>query len=177
MILVALGSNRSGRWGPPVLTLERAVRELGEAGLTLRAVSPIYRTAPLGSGRQADYANAVAALDTAMPPGALLRRLKRLERAAGGRSARPWGPRALDLDILDYKGRVRGWRGRAPSPGGGARGAPVLPHPRLHVRPFVLRPLLDVAPRWRHPVLKQSARHLWRRVQTSRAGRVLRKVS
>ena len=85
--------------------------------------------------------------------------------------------RTLDLDIIDYKGLIMNWSG-------GAGGMPrervrplSLPHPQLEARPFVLRPLLDVAPNWRHPVLKLSARDLWRRVPKHGQGSVLKRVS
>lgn len=175
VILIGLGSNRSGAWGSPRRTLMRAVRELAGLGLRLRAVSGFYETEAMGPGHQSPYVNAVVAVDGAAPPGTLLRRLKRLERAAGRRSATRWGPRALDLDILDYKGQIRAW-----PPGTAGRrshGHLVLPHSRLHERPFVLRPLLDVAPRWRHPVTGRSARALWRRAERAKGGRILRKLS
>jgi 2-amino-4-hydroxy-6-hydroxymethyldihydropteridine diphosphokinase len=84
--------------------------------------------------------------------------------------------RMLDLDIIDYKGRIVRW-----SPV--QKGLPrervrplVLPHPQLGNRPFVLKPLLDVAPNWRHPVLKLSASELWRRVPKHGQGGVLKEL-
>jgi 2-amino-4-hydroxy-6-hydroxymethyldihydropteridine diphosphokinase len=78
-----------------------------------------------------------------------------LERKAGRRAGRPQGPRPLDIDILDYGGRRLGWPGR-----GRRRARLVLPHPEAHRRAFVLVPLAQVAPHWRHPVLGASARAL-----------------
>jgi 2-amino-4-hydroxy-6-hydroxymethyldihydropteridine diphosphokinase len=144
-----------------------------KANIAVVAVSPLYETAAVGSARQPPYANAVAALDTSLPPAALLRVLKAIERKSGRRGGRPWGARTLDIDIVDYAGLVRNWRaGR----GGFARPGErplVLPHPLAHARPFVLRPLLDVAPGWRHPVLGLSARELWSAASSKREGRVL----
>jgi 2-amino-4-hydroxy-6-hydroxymethyldihydropteridine diphosphokinase len=118
------------------------------AGLRLVAASRIYATTPVGPGRQAPYLNAVLILEAHMAPGAVLRLLKRLERRAGRRFAPRWGPRCLDIDVLDYGGRRIG----VPS-ARRERGRLVLPHPELHKRAFVLVPLLEVAPRWRHPAL------------------------
>lgn len=119
------------------------------------------------------FANAVAIVRTGCPPGALIARLKRLERAAGRRSARPSGPRPLDLDILDYHGLVRG-DPDAVYPAGRRSGMPlVLPHPRLHERPFVLAPLAEIAPGWRHPLTRETALDLWRGMRRERRGRVL----
>lgn len=172
-ILLALGSNQAGRWGPPRATIVRCKDELSKAGFRVAALSGLYETAAVGPGRAGVFVNAAVAGDSHLRPEALLRLLKRLERRAGGRSAMPWGPRSLDVDILAYKGRVIGWpRDRD----GAIRGPLVVPHPRLHARPFVLRPLLDIAPDWRHPVLGRTAGELWRRVARQRPGRVLRRV-
>jgi 2-amino-4-hydroxy-6-hydroxymethyldihydropteridine diphosphokinase len=98
-------------------------------------------------------------------PGALLRLLKRLERRAGRKMRGHWKPRPLDLDILDFGGRVigRGTRNRV-------EGRLVLPHPELHRRGFVLVPLVAAAPRWRHPVLDAYARRILARAPALRRG-------
>ncbi|MGA8689615.1 MAG: 2-amino-4-hydroxy-6-hydroxymethyldihydropteridine diphosphokinase [Methyloceanibacter sp.] len=176
-VLVGLGANSPGPWGKPARTLRRALRELEQAGVTIQAVSDTYETAAMGQTRQRPYRNAVALITTSLPAPALLRLLKQIEARAGRRGGRPWGERTLDLDILDYKGLRLNWAGRrrvAPR----QRALPlVLPHPQLDLRPFVLRPLLDVAPNWRHPVLQLGARELWRRASKVGQGRVLRRVS
>jgi 2-amino-4-hydroxy-6-hydroxymethyldihydropteridine diphosphokinase len=147
-----------------------------KANIEVVAVSPLYETAAVGSAKQPPYANAVAALDTSLPPAALLRALKAIERRSGRRGGRPWGARTLDIDIVDYAGLVRNWRaGR----GGFARAGErplVLPHPLAHARPFVLRPLLDVAPGWRHPMLGLSARELWYRATKRGQGAVVKRL-
>lgn len=170
-ILIGLGSNRAGHWGEPAEALQRAVDEMRAAGISVDAGSYLYLTEGVGSWRPGQYVNAVVAADAHMGPIALLRLLKRLEAGAGKRSARPWGPRPLDLDIIDYKGLVRHW-GHPALLGASNRGL-VLPHAGAHERPFVLKPLLDVAPKWRHPVLMLSANDLWRRCARQRGGRIL----
>jgi 2-amino-4-hydroxy-6-hydroxymethyldihydropteridine diphosphokinase len=131
----------------------------------------------MGAARQPPYVNQVALLDTSLPAPALLRLLKQIEARSGRRGGRPWGARTLDLDILDYKGITLNWslkRKGMPR----ARVRPlVLPHHQLEQRPFVLRPLLDVSPAWRHPVLKLSAAELWRRVPKRGQGAVLKRLS
>ncbi|MCG8559026.1 MAG: 2-amino-4-hydroxy-6-hydroxymethyldihydropteridine diphosphokinase [Hyphomicrobiales bacterium] len=176
MILLGLGSNRAGDWGTPAETLDRVGRELAAAGCPVTHRSPLYVTAALGPEPQDAFVNGVLAISSSLPPEALLRRLKGLERCAGRRSGRRWGPRALDIDILDYRGLVRGWSASSPVRDRMRPPPLVLPHPQLHVRPFVLLPLLDVAPRWRHPVLKQSAQQLWNRVRQQSEGRVLKRL-
>jgi 2-amino-4-hydroxy-6-hydroxymethyldihydropteridine diphosphokinase len=144
------------------------------ANIEVVAVSPLYETAAVGSAKQPPYVNAVASLDTSLPPAALLRVLKSIERHSGRRGGRPWGARTLDIDIVDYAGLVRNWRGRR---GGFARPGErplVLPHPLAHARPFVLRPLLEIAPGWRHPALKASAHDLWHKASKRGQGAVLK---
>jgi 2-amino-4-hydroxy-6-hydroxymethyldihydropteridine diphosphokinase len=147
-LILALGTNRAGPWGRPYETMNRARQELDRAGLRVIASSRIYATTPLGPGRQAAYLNAVLILKTHCAPAALLRLLKHMERRAGRRLAPHWGPRCLDLDVLDYGGRRIGWQLRRRE-----RGRLVLPHPEIHKRAFVLIPLLEAVPRWYHPVL------------------------
>jgi len=174
--LVGLGANCPGPWGKPADTIARALREIARAGVIVEAVSAFYETAAVGRAGQPAYVNAAALIYTHLPPEALLRLLKRIEREAGRRGGSPWGPRTLDIDILDYKGRTEHWRGRHPRFARAGARPLILPHPWIETRPFVLRPLLDVAPNWRHPVTKRSARALWRAVASGREGEVMRKL-
>jgi 2-amino-4-hydroxy-6-hydroxymethyldihydropteridine diphosphokinase len=162
-IFIALGGNEAGTWGSPLETFSVAVNSLAEAGVAVVAASRIYSTAPLGRSRQGRYLNAVIQVRTSESPASLLRILKRIERQAGRRTNAHWGPRPLDLDILDFKGHVRGWptaRRQA--------GQIVLPHPEMHRRDFALIPLLDLAPQWWHPALGTNARQLLRRCRAPR---------
>jgi len=176
-ILVGMGANYPGPWGTPSKTIDRALESLDEKGIQLVAVSDFYETAAVGRAGQPPYVNAVALIETAMPPEALLRRLKHIERSAGRRGGSPWGPRTLDMDVLDYKGRVQNWRGLTPRFARAGQRPLVLPHPWIENRPFVLRPLLDVSPNWRHPVTKKSAQELWRHVAHGWEGQVLRTLT
>ena len=101
-----------------------------------------------------------------MAPAALLRTLKRIERRAGRRLGRHWGPRQLDIDILDFGGRQIG------NPRGHRRrGQLLLPHPEIHRRAFVLLPLREVAAFWRHPRLELPVSALLARLEPrERAG-------
>lgn len=120
--------------------LARAFAALSRLPRTrLRARSPLYRTEPIGPPGQPDYINAVAALETRLSPRRLLAELHRIERRQGRIRPRRWGPRTLDLDLLLYGRRRRRTLHL------------MLPHPRLHQRRFVLRPLADLAPTLRVP--------------------------
>ena len=164
-LLIALGSNRShGRFGRPAGVVAAAMRALGAAGLPIVRASQVYATAPLGPGGRA-YANAVVAVAIDLPLPEALRRLKAIEAAFGRRGGRRWGARVLDLDILG--------QGRAVLPSGlrwrGATRGLVVPHPRLASRSFVLDPLNEVAPDWRHPLLGATVRQLRARLARPKA--------
>jgi 2-amino-4-hydroxy-6-hydroxymethyldihydropteridine diphosphokinase len=175
-VLVGLGANCPGPWGTPAKTLQRALREIEQRGITVKAVSDLYETAAMGAVRQPPYVNQVVLLATSLPAPALLRLLKQIEMGAGRRGGRPWGQRTLDLDIIDYKGLKMNWsRGTKGMPRERIRPL-VLPHPQLELRPFVLKPLLDIVPNWRHPVLKLSASTLWRRLRNRGQGSVLKRA-
>jgi 2-amino-4-hydroxy-6-hydroxymethyldihydropteridine diphosphokinase len=148
VLLLGLGGNTPGRWGTPRENFVRAVKELEAAGLIIVKSSLMYRTAAVGGGRQQAYLNAVLVAKGGMAPGCLLRLVKRIERSAGRRAAPPMQPRPLDIDVLDYGGRRLNWPCRQRE-----RGRLVLPHPLLDKRGFVLVPLMEIAPRWSHPVL------------------------
>jgi 2-amino-4-hydroxy-6-hydroxymethyldihydropteridine diphosphokinase len=141
VILIALGANLPSRAGAPDDTLRAALAELAGDGINISQASPFYRTPAWPDPRDPAFANAVAHIETVLTPQELMLCLHEAETSFGRmRSARN-APRTLDLDLIDYDGRVE-------------EGAPVLPHPRLAQRNFVLLPLRDVAPRWRHPVTK-----------------------
>ncbi len=148
----------------------------GTAGTRILRQSGLYLTAGVGPGRPGVFVNAVIAVECHCGPDALLRRLKMIERAAGPRSSRRWGPRPLDLDILDYRGRIVGRRAHDRLNTAALRNRLFLPHPLMHERPFVLAPLDEIAPAWRHPVLKITARQLWTRLRDMRSGRVLKRM-
>jgi 2-amino-4-hydroxy-6-hydroxymethyldihydropteridine diphosphokinase len=150
MIFVALGSNlHSPLAGPPAATLAWALLRLRAAGLAVERVSAWYASAPVPPSGQPWFVNGVARLAAAPSPGRLLSLLHEIEDAAGRRRAEPNAARPLDLDLIDYEGRVS-------LPGAW----PVLPHPRLSQRAFVLLPLADVAPAWRHPWTGQGLAEL-----------------
>jgi 2-amino-4-hydroxy-6-hydroxymethyldihydropteridine diphosphokinase len=139
MILVALGANLPSPAGQPEDTLKSALRRLAGEGITIVRRSGFYRTASWPNPSDPAYVNAVAAVATGLDPAALLAVLLQTETAFGRRRSTPNAPRPLDLDLLDYEGRIQ-------------EGPPILPHPRMQSRAFVLVPLRDVAPDWRHPV-------------------------
>ena len=147
-LLIALGSNRRhGRWGRPAGVVAAAVRALTQAGIAVRAVSSVHDTAPVGPGSRR-FANAVVRAASDLDAAEAIAALQRIERDFGRRGGKRWGDRVLDLDLLAHGGTVLRRRGVT------------LPHPRLHQRRFVLDPLVEVAPGWRHPLQHATARQL-----------------
>jgi len=151
---IGLGSNITQNGSLPFTTMRQIVAQLNYSGCHTVAVSALYRTEPVGGGRQPPFYNAVLQVSTRLTPRRLLAVAKSLERGTGRRRGRRNGPRPIDIDILDCGGRIISRATRRTRP------ALVLPHPELHRRRFVLQPLLDIAPHWRHPVLDMTARQL-----------------
>jgi 2-amino-4-hydroxy-6-hydroxymethyldihydropteridine diphosphokinase len=148
MILIALGANLPSPAGEPQQTLESALKRLEASGIRVVARSGWYRTAPVPVSDQPWFVNAVARVETTLGPGALLAQLRRLEREFGRRRTTPNAARPLDLDIIDYNGDVE----NTPEL--------TLPHPRMQDRAFVLFPLAEIAPGWRHPILGKTVESL-----------------
>jgi 2-amino-4-hydroxy-6-hydroxymethyldihydropteridine diphosphokinase len=135
---VAVGSNRGDR----AALIARAADLLAAQGdVAVEARSALVETAPVGGpAGQGAFLNGAWIVATALGPHQLLHRLQAVEHALGRTRSVADGPRTIDLDLLLAED-------------GGACASPVLtlPHPRLHLRRFVLQPLAEVAPGWRHP--------------------------
>jgi 2-amino-4-hydroxy-6-hydroxymethyldihydropteridine diphosphokinase len=147
MISIALGANLPSKAGAPRETLLAALTALADGGIEIGAVSPFYATPAWPDPRDPAFVNAVARIATGLSPRALMDLLHEVETQFGRKRSARNAPRTLDLDLLDYEGLVQA-------------GPPVLPHPRMADRAFVLVPLADIAPAWRHPVLGESAASL-----------------
>ena len=166
-VLVALGGNLPSPAGPPATTI-RAAAEAVESALGPARLGRLYVTPAFPPGSGPDYVNAAMALQSARPATEILATLHDIDaRFARERTAR-WAGRTLDLDllacgdaILPDRAAHDGWRrlGSADQ----SRLAPaelILPHPRLQDRGFVLVPLAEVAPGWRHPVIGATVREM-----------------
>ncbi len=127
---VGVGSNLDD----PQTQVQRAIAALAAIDqCRVLAVSDSYRSEPIGKTDQPDFVNAVVKLATTLAAAEMLERLLQIELRAGRQRQERWGPRVLDLDLLLYDDLVQ------------TSGAPILPHPRMHERAFVLVPLLDIA--------------------------------
>jgi 2-amino-4-hydroxy-6-hydroxymethyldihydropteridine diphosphokinase len=137
---IALGSNLPFEGLEPPMLLARAVSALQDAGLQLRSCSGIWRTAAWPPSDQPDYYNAVVAVDAGeRSPQDLYEVLRQIEARFGRQRREKWAARTLDLDIVAMDDLA------------GTFGGVALPHPNMHKRAFVLAPMDEVAPEWRHP--------------------------
>src|SRR6202166_4964635 len=144
IVFLSLGSNVGDR----EKNLRAAIAALPELGVGIKKVSSIYETEPVDLLEQPWFLNCVVEGETTVPPLALLKELRELERRMGSKKLVARGPRLIDLDILVY--------------GQQTIDSPELqvPHPRLHLRRFVLAPLAEIAPDLKHPSWSGTAAQL-----------------
>lgn len=164
LALIALGSNAYSTWGNPTETVQKAMKLLQPLAISPVRPSRFYQTPAFPAGTGPDFVNLACAFFTPIPSTDLLAGLHRIEAQAGRTRDHRWGQRTLDLDLIGLGQNVLPdaavhayWRDLPLA--AQARIAPetlILPHPRVQDRAFVLVPLADIAPDWRHPLLDLS---------------------
>jgi 2-amino-4-hydroxy-6-hydroxymethyldihydropteridine diphosphokinase len=149
---IALGSNI----GESQAILEGALKTLEQTpGITIKAKSSWYKTAPVGGPSQPDYLNGAAILQVQLSPEQLLKTLLEIEQEFGRVRQERWGPRTLDLDILLFDDLIV----ETPDL--------QIPHPRMTERAFVLVPLAEIAPDWIEPVTGEPISQLVQKLDAS----------
>jgi len=151
---IGFGSNIGDRLGH----IQNAIQVLSKTeGITLRKISSIYTTDPVGYEAQAQFLNGVVAIHTSLSPLSLLHTLKNIETAIGRKHRIRWGPREIDLDILIY-GDLCVQTEKL-----------VIPHPEMRLRGFVLIPLAEIAPNLVHPVFQETIQTLLNRLEDDKS--------
>jgi len=146
LVYIGLGSNEGDREG----SLESALGGLETRGLQPLLKSALYLTAPVEVIDQNEFINQVVGIETDLPPERILESCLAVEQSMGRVRTRDKGPRRIDLDLLLSGEDIR------------EGGALKVPHPRMHLRRFVLVPLVEIAPAAWHPILKSTAAELLR---------------
>lgn len=144
-IILALGGNLTGDYPSVEALLEAALLAFPRAGLRIVRRSSWWRSAAWPDPTEPAYLNGVVVVETSHPPETLLAQLLALEAAFGRRRSAANAPRTLDIDLVAYGRRVI------------AGAALTLPHPRAHERRFVMGPLAEILPDWRHPATGETA--------------------
>lgn len=169
MIIIGLGANLpSPVYGSPIETLRAALFELSkDSDITVDCLSKWYESAPVPMSDAPWYVNACAAISTELSAIALLERLLKVEAAFGRIRSEVNAPRIIDLDIIAYHDEIH--------LGGGPdlRKPLAIPHPRLKERSFVVLPIKDIAPAWKHPESGETIDDLAKSLPTDQIIRVI----
>jgi 2-amino-4-hydroxy-6-hydroxymethyldihydropteridine diphosphokinase len=142
-VYLSLGSNVGNKQA----NLEQAIAELGRIG-TVRKRSAFYETEPMEITDQPWFVNCTVELETELMPKQFIAAVLEIERAMGRKRTKKKGPRTIDIDVLLFGKSIIEMKGLT------------VPHPAMHLRRFVLEPMVEIAPEVRHPVFKRSMREL-----------------
>ena len=152
MIILSIGTNIGDRKA----NIENAITALNTIG-TVTAVSSIYSSDPWGFESENGFYNIALIIKTSLSPLDLLRETQRIEKELGrtAKTTTAYADRIIDIDIIDYDNQIIKISQQST-----VNSLLTLPHPLMHLRNFVLYPLVDIAPEWMHPILKLTALEL-----------------
>lgn len=167
LTILSLGANTRGPLGEPMDTLNHAFQQLARhakrnpyAGAEIKS-SAVWQSAPVGNGTMKRFYNVIISAHFEIPLFQIEKLSKRIEWEAGRRPGPRWSDRPLDIDIIAHGHTVVGW-----PPARRQWRRLTVPHARAHQRVFVLKPLAELCPGWRHPVFAATAAQLLRRMPT-----------
>ncbi|MEE2705199.1 MAG: 2-amino-4-hydroxy-6-hydroxymethyldihydropteridine diphosphokinase [Pseudomonadota bacterium] len=155
MIIIAFGANLNSHVGSPMVTIKSAISALQSRGIIFVKYSRFFETTPVPPSNNRNYINSVAIIETQMNPYELLNACHEVELMYGRERSYKNSPRTIDIDILAYNNIVIKNRKIQ------------IPHPRLHEREFVMIPLGEIAPNWKHPFLNISISELISNLETN----------
>jgi len=142
-VYLSLGSNVGDRQA----NLEQAISQLGEIGAVVRR-SAFYETEPMEVTDQPWFLNCAVELETELMPKQFISAVLEVERSMGRKRTKKKGPRTIDIDVILFGKSIVEMKGLT------------VPHPAMHLRRFVLEPMVEIAPEVRHPIFKRSMREL-----------------
>lgn len=174
MIIISLGSNVTGGHKFSSQTILSAYDLLQSFNIRVLNKSRFYLTEPYGVTDQPAFTNSTVSVQTSYSPYNLLTVIKKIETIAGRKPAKRWAARIIDLDIVDYNGL---WLNYVKVHCGDFTHYKYklrLPHPGIAQRPFVLRPIMDIAPFWHHPVTGLTAAQMLKRLPKNTPGKILK---
>ena len=153
MIILSIGTNIGNR----ERNIDNAIVALGEIG-KVTAISPIYTSEPWGFESENGFYNIALTIESELLPLDLLRETQRIEKELGrtAKTTTEYTDRVIDIDIIDYDNQIIDYRVESTD----NTSLLTLPHPLMHLRNFVLYPLVDIAPEWVHPILKLTTLEL-----------------
>lgn len=154
IVYIGIGSNLGNREENCL----HAIKLLEKGGIIVKKRSSLYETEPWGVKDQPPFLNMAIEIETALKPKELLKILKDVEKEVGRKESTKWGPRIIDLDILLIDNIVLN------------KDNLKIPHPFMHERDFVLRPLHEIAPSVKHPLLKMTVRELLQKLDSQLTG-------
>lgn len=168
VMLIAFGANAPSQAGAPLDAIAQALSHLESSGARIMRFSRLYQSPAWPAGSGPDYVNAAAMISTPLSSQAFLRHILTIEDQMGRVRVERWGPRPIDLDLIACGDMIfpdpvewRRWADMTPAQIAETQTPElILPHPRAHQRAFVLKPLRDIAPDWRHPILGLTAADL-----------------
>ncbi len=160
MILVAIGSNlESKQFGAPYKNCLEAIK-LIKRQFDVKQVSNFYKTEPIPKSSQPWFVNAVIEIITEYGPKKILKELLVLEKYFKRKRKNKNEPRVIDLDLISYNEIIMNTNSL------------ILPHPRMHTRKFVIKPICDLDPLWRHPLLNKTAEDLLKKLANQRISNI-----